>query len=301
MEHLDETDCATLPAGTGVAGPAGHAPDAYAVWIDAPWRHGPSGEIPVLLVDPERRGVVLTRRLRVPLHLPLLADGERQDILRKRLEQATGYPVRGLRMLCRMDVDGDTPGACMVALAGVCTGPERHRVGGVLMLDIDQAMSLLEAGVLDDAVTMSLLRYAHQQLLPMRSLTILVSGPCRSLDGDPAQVAGDVAAMEACVQPLYDAGHLPVLGEWLTAPTTRLARARHPGGDAADTVGHAHRLLAACDAVLRIGAAPGMDPHDPHDPMVAAARRLGKHVYEALDEVPGLKARLVEDHPMLWT
>jgi len=287
LEHLDETDCGTLADRPRTAAPACHVPDSYALWIDAPWRHGPCGDLPVLLVDPERRGAVLTRRLRV---LPLLADGERQDILRQRLEQATGYPVRGLRMLFRIGSDGGT----MRALAGTCTAPARQDGGALPLLDIDQAIALADAGVLDDGITVSLLRYARQQLMPMRSLTILVSGPCRALDGDPAQLAGDIAAMEACVQPLYDAGHLPVLGEWLTAPTTRLAAGRFPDDDPADTVGHARRLLAACDAVLRIGAKPDADP------MVAVARRLGKPVYDALEDVPGVRARLVADHPMLW-
>ena len=296
MGHLDETDCGTLTVPLDGAAPACRAPDAHAIWIDAPWRHGPSGEVPVLLVDPERRAVLLTRRLRVPRHLPLLADGERQDILRKRLEQVTGYPVRSLRMLCRLDIDGGIPGASTVALVGMCTGAMQREVEDVLMLGIDQAMLLADAGAVDDAATVSLLRYARQQLLPMRSLTILVSGPWRAMDADPAVLAADVAAMEACVQPLYAAGHLPVLGEWLTAPTARLTGTGPGDHDALDTVGHAHRLLAACDAVLRIGTAPGPDPHDP---MVAAARRLGKPVYAGLDEVPGLKARLVEDHPLL--
>lgn len=294
MDQLDELDCAT-PVVSRAGQPAIGTPDAYTVWIDAPWRHGPSGAVPVLLTDPERRAVVLTRLLRMPHHLPLLADGERQDILRRRLEQATGYPVRGLRMLCRMDLGDAGVGTATVALAAVCTGATHEQAEDMLLLDIDQAMTLVNAGVIDDAVTMSLLRYARQQLLPMRSLTILVSGPWRSIDGDPAQVTRDIAAMEACVQPLYDAGHLPVLGEWLTAPTTRLVGARVPGADAAGAVDHAHRLLAACDAVLRLG-----DATPEGDPVVAAARRLGKPVYESLDDVPGLRARLVTDHPMLW-
>lgn len=294
MEELDETERSTLAETAGASLPACHSPEAYAVWIDAQWRPGPSGELPVLLVDPERRGVVLTRRLRLPLHLPLLADGDRQDILRKRLEQATGFPVRGLRMLCRIDIDDHAPGACLVALAALCAGPPRQKVDGMLLLDIDQALALAEAGVMDDPVTIALLRHAQQQWLAMRALTILVTGPWRSIDGDPQLAAIDAAAMQACVQPLYAAGHLPVLGDWVTAPTMRLAAAGLPGGDTPDALGHAHRLLAACDAVLRVGGPLEADP------MVAAARRLGKPVYEALDAVPGLRPSLVEDHPLLW-
>lgn len=294
MNDIEESDRGLLPYSVDNTAPAAYAADAYAVWIDAPWRHGPSGEIPVLLVDPERRAVVLTRRLRLPLHLPLLADGERQDILRKRLEQATGFPVRGLRMLCRMDVEDNVPGGGILALAGVCTPPAQARVGGMLLLNIDEAVYLAESGVLDDVVTISLLRYAKQQMLPMRALTILVAAPTRPLDADPVLVGVDVAATEACVQPLYDAGHLPIVADWLTGPTMLLTSPRAPDGEMLDAVGHAYRLLAACDAVLRVG------PPSEADPLVAAARRLGKPVYVALDDVPGLRPKLVEDHPLLW-
>jgi ADP-ribose pyrophosphatase len=44
---------------------------------------------------------------------------------------------------------------------------------------------------------------------------------------------------------------------------------------------HAQRLLERCDAVLRIaGVSPGADL------MVATAKKLGKRVYAALDEIP---------------
>jgi hypothetical protein len=89
--------------------------------------------------------------------------------------------------------------------------------------------------------------------------------------------------MEACVMPLYRAGHLPVLGEWLALPTVRLAGSRQAADAVFDAVFHPHaqRLLARCDAVLRIpGVSAGAEL------MVATARRLGKPVYYNLAEVP---------------
>jgi ADP-ribose pyrophosphatase len=49
---------------------------------------------------------------------------------------------------------------------------------------------------------------------------------------------------------------------------------------------HCERLLAHCDAVLRIGG-----PSEGADRMVAAAERRGLLVYRALDEVPFVAAR----------
>jgi len=82
--------------------------------------------------------------------------------------------------------------------------------------------------------------------------------------------------------PLYRAGHVPVLGEWLALPTARLAGSTGAGDAVYEDVFHPHaqRLLARCDAVLRIpGVSAGAEL------MVATARRLGKPVYFRLDEV----------------
>jgi predicted anti-sigma-YlaC factor YlaD len=112
---------------------------------------------------------------------------------------------------------------------------------------------------------------------------VLIAGPYRSgTGGDPARIAANVAAMEACVMPLVRAGHLPVLGEWLALPTVRLAVSQHEGDAVYEAVFHRHaqRLLARCDAVLRIGGASSGA-----DLMVATARELGKRVHASLDEI----------------
>ena len=116
-------------------------------------------------------------------------------------------------------------------------------------------------------------------------LMILVAGPYRSGTGDdPARLAANVAAMEAYALPLFRAGHVPVIGEWLALPLVALAGSQRIGDAAFDEVFHpiAERLLMRCDAVLRVGG-----PSAGADLMVAVARERGLAVYHALRDVPG--------------
>ena len=83
---------------------------------------------------------------------------------------------------------------------------------------------------------------------------------------------------------LWRRGHLPVMGEWLALPLIETAVAG--GTDPADAdaeIFHpiAERLLARCDGCLRIGGASAGA-----DRMVTTARRFGKAVFAAIDEVP---------------
>jgi hypothetical protein len=115
-------------------------------------------------------------------------------------------------------------------------------------------------------------------------LMILVAGPYRSgTDGDPARIAANVAAMTSVALDLYRRGHLPVMGEWFALPLIEQAQTDSDGADAFDEIFHpvAERLLARCDACLRIGG-----PSDGADRMVATARRLGKTVYHDVGEIP---------------
>ena len=115
-------------------------------------------------------------------------------------------------------------------------------------------------------------------------LMILVAGPYRSgTDGDPARIAANVAAMTEVSLALFRRGHLPVMGEWFALPLIEEARrlGDDPGAD--EEIFHpvAERILARCDACLRIGG-----PSEGADRMVATARALGKTVYHDLGEVP---------------
>lgn len=117
------------------------------------------------------------------------------------------------------------------------------------------------------------------------SLMILVAGPYRSGTGDdPEKMARNVAVMEAYALPLFRAGHVPMLGEWVALPLTHLAGSQGVGDAAFTEIFHpvAERLLARCDAVLRVGGAS-----QGADLMVQVARERGLAVFTALRDVPG--------------
>ena len=116
-------------------------------------------------------------------------------------------------------------------------------------------------------------------------LTILVAGPYRSgTDDDPDKVARNVRVMERYALPLFRAGHIPMLGEWLALPLANLAGSRQVGDEPFNEVFHpiAVRLLAHCDAVLRVGG-----PSAGVDMMGDMAQDAGLLVFHQLAEVPG--------------
>ena len=121
-----------------------------------------------------------------------------------------------------------------------------------------------------------------------KGLMILIAGPYRSGTGDNRRkMERNVRAMEAYALPLFRAGHVPVLGEWLALPLTRLAGSRKTGDAAFNEIFHpiAERLLEHCDAVLRVGGASrGADL------MVRVAVTRGLKVFRALRDVPGCEA-----------
>ena len=117
---------------------------------------------------------------------------------------------------------------------------------------------------------------------------ILVAGPYRSGTGDdPVKMAANVREMERYALPLFRAGHTPIVGEWLALPLVALAGSRRVGDAAFDEIFHpiAERLLARCDAVLRVGG-----PSAGADQMVRLARERGLAVFHHLGEVPGCAA-----------
>jgi hypothetical protein len=123
---------------------------------------------------------------------------------------------------------------------------------------------------------------------PRSELMVLVAGPYRSGTGDdPEKMAQNVRLMEAYALPLFRAGHVPIVGEWLALPLVALAGSRRVGDEAFDEVFHpiAERLLARCDAVLRVGGAS-----QGADLMVKVARERKLGVFHRLREVPGCEA-----------
>jgi hypothetical protein len=120
---------------------------------------------------------------------------------------------------------------------------------------------------------------------PTESLMILIAGPYRSGTGDvPAKLAANVRTMEAYALPLFRAGHVPIVGEWLALPLVDLAGSTQIGDPAFNEIFHpiAERLLARCDAVLRIGGVS-----QGADQMVASARERGLRVFTQLRDIPG--------------
>jgi len=115
-------------------------------------------------------------------------------------------------------------------------------------------------------------------------LLILVAGPYRSGTGDdPELVAANMRAMDEAALVLFRRGHLPVTGEALALPLAATAGSTRLGDAGFDEIFHpyARRLVARCDAVLRIGGASAGA-----DEMVEVARAHGARVFTALDDVP---------------
>jgi len=118
-----------------------------------------------------------------------------------------------------------------------------------------------------------------------RPLLILIAGPYRSgTDGDPAAMEANLRRLEEAAWPIFAAGHVPVVGEWVALPVLRSAGAT-VDDDLADDVLYptARRLLEHCDAVLRLpGESAGADQD------VEIATRRGLPVYHDVADVPRL-------------
>jgi hypothetical protein len=117
-----------------------------------------------------------------------------------------------------------------------------------------------------------------------KPLMILIAGPYRSgTNDDPVLIKRNVQEMESFALPIFRAGHIPILGEWLALPLVELAGSRKIGDEAFNEIFHpiATRLLAKCDAVLRVGG-----PSTGADEMVRVGRSLGLQIYTALSEIP---------------
>ena len=120
-----------------------------------------------------------------------------------------------------------------------------------------------------------------------QSLMILIAGPYRSgTNDDSVLIQKNVQEMESYALPIFRAGHIPILGEWLALPLAELAGSAKIGDEAFNEVFHpiAVRLLGKCDAVLRVGGSSvGADE------MVRVGRSLGLKIYHSPEEIPILE------------
>lgn len=119
----------------------------------------------------------------------------------------------------------------------------------------------------------------------LEPLMILIAGPYRSgTGGDPERAAANLARLEEAAWPVFRAGHVPVIGEWVALPVLRSAGATGLDDPLAERVLYpaAERLLQHCDGVLRLpGASHGADRD------VAIARERGLPVWFRVEDVPG--------------
>lgn len=117
-----------------------------------------------------------------------------------------------------------------------------------------------------------------------KPMMVLIAGPYRSgTNDDPALIQRNVKEMESYALPIFRAGHIPILGEWLALPLVELAGSRKIGDEPFNEIFHpiATRLLEKCDAVLRVGG-----PSAGADEMVRVGRNLGLKIYTTVEEIP---------------
>ncbi len=117
-----------------------------------------------------------------------------------------------------------------------------------------------------------------------KPMMILIAGPYRSGTGDdPARMAENLRRLEEAAWPIFQKGHVPMIGEWVALPVLAGAGGGAVGDALYDAVMHptAHRLLEHCDAVLRL---PGQSTGADNDVRIATAR--GIPVYHALSDIP---------------
>jgi hypothetical protein len=110
-------------------------------------------------------------------------------------------------------------------------------------------------------------------------MMILIAGPYRSgTNDDPALIRKNVEEMESYALPIFRAGHIPVLGEWLALPLVAFSGSRTIGDEGFNEIFHpiAVRLLEKCDGVLRVGG-----PSIGADEMVRVGRSLGLKIYNS--------------------
>lgn len=117
-----------------------------------------------------------------------------------------------------------------------------------------------------------------------KSLMILIAGPYRSgTHDDPDKMRRNLETLESAAWPIFEKGHVPMIGEWAALPILRSGGGGVPGSALYDAVMYptAHRLLARCDGVLRLsGVSAGADND------VRIAKERGIPVWTDIAEIP---------------
>lgn len=120
--------------------------------------------------------------------------------------------------------------------------------------------------------------------LTRHPLLVLIAGPYLSgTGGDLERIAANRVRLESQALPIYQRGHVPLVGEWIAWPIIHAAGGKVHGDEVFQQYQYpvAHRLIERCDAVLRIpGESKGADMD------VARARELGLLVCHDVHELP---------------
>jgi hypothetical protein len=117
-----------------------------------------------------------------------------------------------------------------------------------------------------------------------KRMMILIAGPYRSGTGDdPQKMAENLRRLEQASLPIFKAGHIPMIGEWVALPIWNVAGGKKVGDALYDEILHptAGRLIERCDAILRLeGASQGADND------VRLANERGIPVYYRIEDLP---------------
>ncbi len=117
-----------------------------------------------------------------------------------------------------------------------------------------------------------------------KRMLILIAGPYRSGTGDdPHKMAENLRRLEEASWPIFQAGHLPMIGEWVALPIWQTAGGKAVGDALYEEILHptAHRLIERCDAILRLkGESKGADND------VRLANERGIPVYYDVNAIP---------------
>lgn len=267
----------------------------------------------ILLYNRKKQTVVLTRQFRMPTYkngnqsgllieacAGLLDKETPENSILRETEEETGYRIKGVQKIGEAYM---SPGSVteilhffvaeydedMAVGAGGGLDEEQENIE-VMELPYRQALQMVDSGDIRDAKTIMLLQYAQihglLQATAAIPLQVLIAGPYRSgTNDDPAKIQDNMKRMNEIALHVYEAGHLPVLGEWYALPLIATAGSQALGDEIFTRIFHPSsvRLLDHCDAVLRIGGASAGA-----DEMVRVAREKGLLVYERLEELPRL-------------
>ncbi|WP_311969562.1 ADP-ribose pyrophosphatase [Pseudomonas baltica] len=258
-----------------------------------------------------KRTVILTRQFRLPAFVNdhdgylietaagLLDNASPEERIRLEAEEETGYRVKSVRKVYEAFMSPGSVTERLHFFIGEYHPEDRISAGGglaeegedieVLELPFEQALAMIDDGRIMDGKTIILLQHLKLLMPPSRPLIILVAGPCPFHPGDdPAAMAVNLQAMQRCAQALLQAGHLPVVAQWLALPSEQLAGSREVGDEVyqAHFQEYAKMLLQRCDGVLRVEG-----PSEDADSIVELARQRGVAVYRDLNEIPAVHER----------